>query len=404
MTKPAKLPLAISFASNSPSSPTGYGVQAELLITKMLEHDVAVAALSNWGREGNIGDVQIRGKRIKEYPKGYRMYSEDVIPIWHKNWEQQHPNRKSAIVTLYDVWVYNSLSFQGVYPDGNEPPIVSWVPLDHISLPPAVGQFLKRPNVIPITMAPHGQRQLEQAGISSTYIPHAIDTKLYKPTDTIQGAPARRWLGFKDSDFVVGIVAANKAAGELHRKAFAENLLAFSVFAKDKPGVKLYIHAETSRAFGGFHLPTLMQAIGIKPEQVVLPEPFLFRVGYPTADMAGVYSSFDVMLAASYGEGFGVCGLEAQACGTRIITSDFAATADLYSEDSWAVTGQAFWHESQSAFFAVPSIEQLVAKLEEAYAADRGVSAKSVEFAQEFDIERVWKEKWLPFWSDFVNK
>lgn len=404
MTKPADLPLALSFVSNSPGSPTGYGVQAELLISKLLKHNARVAVQSNWGREGNIGDVEVAGKRIREYPKGFRMYSEDVIPLWHKHWTNENPKLKGAIFTLYDVWVYNPITFQGLYPEGNEPPIISWVPLDHLSLPPAVGQFLQRPNVIPITMAPHGQRQLEAAGIKSTYIPHAINTKLYKPTDQIQKTPARRWLGFKDSDYVVGIVAANKAAGELHRKAFAENLLAFSIFAKNKPGVKLYIHAEPSRVFGGFHLPTLLQALGITPEQVVLPEPFLFRIGYPTEDMAGVYSSLDVLMAASYGEGFGVCGIEAQACGTRVITSDFAATADLYSEDSWAVKGQAFWHESQAAFFAVPSVEQLVEKLELAYQAERGPSAKAVEFASQFDLDKVWANKWLPFWSDFVSK
>lgn len=404
MTKPAQLPLALSYVSNSPNSPTGYGVQSDLLISKLLKHGAQVAVQSNWGREGNIGDVEINGKRVREYPKGHRLYSEDVIPIWHRHWTDEHPGLRDAIFTLYDVWVYNPLTFQGVYPEGKEPPIISWVPLDHISLPPAVAQFLKRPNVTPITMAPHGQRQLEAAGIQSTYIPHAIDSKLYKPTDTIQGAPARRWLGFKDTDYVVGIVAANKAAGELHRKAFAENLLAFSIFAKDKPGVKLYIHAEPSRAFGGFHLPTLMQALGIKPEQVVLPEPFLFRIGYPTQDMAGVYTALDVMLATSYGEGFGVCGLEAQAVGTRVITSHFAATADLYSEDSWGVPGQAFWHESQAAFFAIPSVEQIVEKLELAYQVGRGRSEKSIEFASQFDIDRVWAEKWLPFWSDFVSK
>lgn len=404
MAKPANLPLALSFVSNSPGSPTGYGVQAELLISKLLEHNARVAVQSNWGREGNIGEVPVGRHRIREYPKGFRMYSEDVIPLWHRHWVDENPGIKQAIFTLYDVWVYNPLTFEGVYPQGQEPPIISWVPLDHISLPPAVAQFLKRPNVIPVTMAPHGQRQLEAAGIASTYIPHAIDTKIYKPTETIQGTPARRWLGFKDSDFIVGIVAANKAAGELHRKAFAENLLAFSIFAKDKPGVKLYIHAEPSRVFGGFHLPTLMQALGIKPEQVVLPEPFLFRVGYPTEDMAGVYSAMDVMLATSYGEGFGVCGIEAQAAGTRVITSGFAATADLYSEDSWAVSGQAFWHESQAAFFVVPSVEQIVEKLELAYQVGRGRSEKSIEFASQFDIEKVWAEKWLPFWGDFVSK
>lgn len=398
--KPTQINGVISLASNTPGTPTGYGQQGEQFVKRALRHGIKIASMTNYGREGNIGITKIDGQEITEYPRGYNLYSDDVLPVWHRHFAEQYPDLKNAIMTLYDVWVYNQLHFGGVYPNGEEPPIIAWVPLDHVTLPPAVAQFLKRPNVLPVTMAPHGKRQLDGAGISNVYIPHAIETSIYRPTPTVLGVNNRTYLNVKQNDFVVGMVAANKAAGELHRKAYSENLLAFSLFAKDKPGVKLYIHAEPTRVFGGFHLPTLLQSLGIEPDRVVFPDPLQFRLGYATQDMAGIYSAMNVLLATSYGEGFGVPNVEAQACGVRIITSDFAATADLASPDSWKVDGQPLWHESQAAFFKVPAVPEIVRSLEEAYETARTPSEEAVKFAAQFDADKVWRENWLPFLTD----
>jgi len=109
-----------------------------------------------------------------------------VIPVWYEDFASKHPDLKTVLFTLYDVWVYNKMQFDG--------PIVSWVPLDHITPPPAVMQFLGKENVRPITMSPFGQEQLEAVGIPSTYIPHGIDTKIYKPTPDIDGVATREFM------------------------------------------------------------------------------------------------------------------------------------------------------------------------------------------------------------------
>jgi glycosyltransferase involved in cell wall biosynthesis len=105
----------------------------------------------------------------------------------------------------------------------------------------------------------------------------------------------------------------------------------------------------------------------------------------------------DVLLHASYGEGFGVPAIEAAACGTRVIGSNWAATPELLGEDSWLVEGQPFWDEAQSSFFQIPLIPSLVMALEQAYAAPRGVSTASVEFAKQFEVETVYEQYWKPF-------
>jgi glycosyltransferase involved in cell wall biosynthesis len=142
-----------------------------------------------------------------------------------------------------------------------------------------------------------------------------------------------------------------------------------------------------------------MKAVGLPIDAVLFPDPVKLRYGYSSEEMAGIYTSLDVLLHASYGEGFGVPAIEAAACGTRIIGSNWAATPDLVSDDSWLVEGQPFWDEAQNSFFMIPLIPSLVNALKEA-SANRGHSEESVKFAAQFDADTVWREYWQPFLKD----
>jgi glycosyltransferase involved in cell wall biosynthesis len=384
---------ALSIASNSPGSPTGYGVQGLLLAERLKRDGYDVAALSNFGLEGNISTLETKHGPIAHYPRGYTLYSGDVLETHHKHFlaGREIPN---AILTLYDAWVYLDV------PALEELKFWSWTPVDHLSVPPKVAAWAKRPNVKTIAMSPFGQRQFEAIGVDSTYIPHAVDTSVYKPTDNIQGYSLKQYMGVGEDDFIVGMVSANKANGSLHRKAYAEAFLSFAMFRQKHPNAYLYVHAEPSRVFGGFHLATLMKAVGLPQDAVLFPDPHKLRYGYSSEEMAGLYSAMDVLLHASYGEGFGVPAIEAQAAGTRVIGSNWAATPELLGEDSWLVDGQPFWDEAQSTFFQIPLIPSLVTALEQAYAAPRGVSTASVEFSKQFEVETVYEQYWKPFLAE----
>ncbi len=384
---------AISIASNSPGSPTGYGVQGLLLAERLKRDGYDVAALSNFGLEGNISTLETKYGPIAHYPRGYTLYSGDVLETHHKHFlaGREIPN---AILTLYDAWVYLDV------PQLEDLKFWSWTPVDHLSIPPKVAAWAKRPNVKTIAMSPFGQKQFQAIGVDSTYIPHAVDTSVYKPTDTIEGYALKQYMGVKEDDFIVGMVSANKANGSLHRKAYAEAFLSFAMFRQKHPNAYLYVHAEPSRVFGGFHLATLMKAVGLPEDAVLFPDPHKLRYGYTSKEMAGLYSAMDVLLHASYGEGFGVPAIEAQACGTRVIGSNWAATPDLLGEDSWLVDGQPFWDEAQSSFFQIPLVPSLVSALEQAYNAPRGVSTASIDFAKQFEVEAVYEQYWKPFLAE----
>jgi glycosyltransferase involved in cell wall biosynthesis len=349
-----------------------------------------VAALSNYGLEGNNSTLQTPYGEIPHYARGMEAYSNDVAPMHHSHWMQQHPGAKDLFISLYDVWVLKGAAWDKM----NN--IASWTPLDHVTMPPRVEAWLRKKNVTPIAMSPFGQKQMTDKGIECLYIPHAIDTKVMKPTYEINGTPTREYLGFHENDFVVGMVAANKASGMVHRKAFSENLVAFSVFQKSHPDAKLYLHTDPLGSAGGWNLLRLCEAVGIPESAVRFPNLVDYKYGIAPEVLAAFMTTMDVMLATSYGEGFGVPQVEAQSCGTRVVGSGWAASPELLSNDSFLVEGQLTWDSGQDAWWMIPLVSSIVGALEAAYVAPRGLSQASIDFAADFDVDVVWDKYWIP--------
>lgn len=395
MTKHEQFEGVLSFVSNSPYSATGYGTQAGYLVDRFARHGLRTAVQSNYGLEGRFDWIDTPHGKVKHYPKGFKPYSDDVISLWHDDWKKQNPGLKSALMTLYDVWVYDQIKF--------DDPIFAYVPIDHVTMPPLVQKFLMRENVTPVTMSEHGQRMLEQRDIKSVYAPHSVDTSVFLPTHDIGGVPTREFMGVKDDQFLVSIFAANKSNGILHRKALVEQIMAFSIFKQTHKDAVLYLHMESSKVFGGFNIPVITQALGLTDKDVIIANSTQLRVGYSQEHLAALYTASDVVLNATMGEGFGVCSIEAQACGTRLITSNWTASQDLAGPDSFLVDGQPFWDEPQAAFYQLPLIPSIANSLELAYKEPRGVSLQSVKFAKQFDTEKVWTKYWMPILRDFYG-
>jgi glycosyltransferase involved in cell wall biosynthesis len=396
MSKPTQLTGVVSAYSNSYGEPTGYGEQIKIVIDRLKKSGVDVAMLSNYGLEGNINSIETAHGKIPHYPRGLETYSTDVAPLHHNHFKSQHKGKRDLFFGLYDCWVipqnkgWDSL------------PIAWYVPLDHATMPPKVEAFLRRKNVTPIAMSPFGVEQMKAKGIDCEYAPHSIDTKIFKPTYKIQGQDVRDYMG-TEGKFVVGIVAANKASGMIHRKAFSETLLAFSIFQKTHPDAVLYIHTDPLGQAGGWNLIKMMQALDIPKEAVCFP-PFLdYKYGIPQTDLAALYTGMDVLLAQSYGGGFEVPIIEAQACGTRVIGTSWTAPKDLVAEDGWLTTGVPFWDAGQDAFWQMPAIPSIVEALEQAYNAPRERSQVAIDFAADFDSDVVWEKHWLPIFKKLLK-
>jgi glycosyltransferase involved in cell wall biosynthesis len=381
--------LAAVWCSNAPFAATGYSTQTAQVTRRMRTDGHSVAIAANYGLEG----AGVDWEGVWVYPRGLAPYSEDMIRAYSQDWAARHTGKHPVVFTLYDVWVYNQ------NPALREiPRIYSWVPIDHQPCPPSVLEWCMRDNVTPIAMSKFGVEMLNSEGVECEYAPHAIED-VFQPTSSIHtpnGAlRPRDMIGVNEDAFVVMMNSANKGHAPI-RKAFGEAFLAFSIFASKHPDAVLYMHCEERTGMGGIDLPALAKACSIKPEQIRFVNQFAYRQTIPESTLAALYTTADVLLQPSRGEGFGIPAIEAQACGTRIIVSAWTAQPELAGPDSWTVGGQPEWDPMQGSWFFCPNVAEIVDALEKAYAAPRTLSAASIEFANEYKADKVYAEHWRP--------
>jgi len=387
----------ISWYSNSLNQPTGYGTQSKQVIQRLVKDGHKVAMMSNYGGEGVNSLIETGSGLIPHYSRGMTQYSTDVMPLHHAHWKAENADLPAWMITLYDVWVIDNPALDSI-------PIASWVPIDHEPAPHKVMDWLKKPNVTPIAMSKFGKAMIEQAGVESEYIPHAIDTNIFKPTEMLpEGISGRQFVG-GDDKFVVGMNFANKAGGFIHRKAVAENFLAFAIFARKHDDVMLYLHTEPYGKQSGFMLLNILEACGVPSSKVMMVDPVAYSYGISQETLAAIYSAWDVGLFCSYGEGFGIGQIEAQSCGVPIVTSNFAASAELAGPDSFLVNGQPFWDAGQSTWFNIPNVQAIADSLEQAYQRGRREFPDTIAFAREYDADKVYKESWRPLIKKLSEK
>ena len=106
----------------------------------------------------------------------------------------------------------------------------------------------------------------------------------------------------------MGIVAANNGTKVYDRKGFGDMAHAMSLFMHSHPDAYLYVHS-LPRTFDGGELDILFQYKGIPRDRLRWVDPYDYKKqNISDDDMALRYSSFDVLLATSRGEGFGLAG------------------------------------------------------------------------------------------------
>lgn len=338
--------LRILAASDAPWSNSGYANQIKQFAPKLaaLGHDVAL--LATFGLHGAVREWE--GLRV--YPGGADSFANDVIGHYARDWQAD------IVITLKDSFVFRPEAFQGL----------RWcpmVPVDHEPLPAAIANVV-RASYRPIAYAPNGFRELRKAGFDPLYCPHSYDPAVYRPESKEE---ARKFLGLPDDLFIVGTVAVNRG-GIPSRKAWPQNLEAFALFARDKPSARYFIHTDLAAdGFeGGVNIQALAGQLGCANKIIFCDQEKYRRGGFPEEYLLAFYNSIDVLNAVSLGEGFGIPALEAQACGTPVILSDFAAHRDLCF-GGWKVGEGLRFYDGQGAWTFIPKPEAIAENLERAY-------------------------------------
>ena len=180
-----------------------------------------------------------------------------------------------------------------------------------------------------VAMSRYGQIGLKKDfDADTTYIPHGVDTNLFKPILNPQ-------YGEKPCPkaFIVGCVARNQ-----HRKNIPRLVKGFAQFVKKNnlspDQAKLILHMDWNDAMG-WKLPHFAQNYGIE-EYLMPPLMGTLDAGQAVSekDMAQLYNCMDVFVLPTAGEGFGIATLEAMSCGVPICATNYTTSWELIkSED-----------------------------------------------------------------------
>lgn len=127
--------------------------------------------------------------------------------------------------------------------------------------------------------------------------------------------------GLDEGDFVVGTLARNQL-----RKNFDRNIKAFSIFAKDKPNAKLWIHAAPIDL--GYNLVQLAYFFGVQ-DKVIFSIRATTRNGLSEEDMNRVINMWDVHFLPTQGEGFGIPILETMSAGVPQAVTDYTSHVEF---------------------------------------------------------------------------
>ena len=407
--------MKVLWVSNAPWSHSGYGNQTRQVGLRLAAagHEVEFSA-----NDGTRGDVTWKGMLVRGC--GADRYSRDTVR------EDLERSGADWAIALYDAWVYTDRMAD---PFAGLSNVAGWVPVDHYPCPPMLIPWLR--NHVAIAMSRYGFDRLSEASdmlraqegkrFPVRYAPHAVEP-IFHPTDAgdLFGGPTfRQTIGVPDDAYLVGIVAANTGTAVYDRKGFGDMIAAASVFLSQRPDAYLYLHT-LQLGHEAIPLMVLLNTKGIDQARVRWADQYLLKKSaISDPQMAAIYTSFDVLLATSRGEGFGLPVLEAQACGTPVIASNWTAQTELVADHAWdpqrmgpekhpsgwLVDVDPDYDARQAADFGKPRIGGIISALEDAYGhrGDQVMRAAAIDKASGWAADAVFDAYWRPLLADMAG-
>lgn len=369
--------LKIVWHSNSPTTNSGYGKQTALFVPRIASLGYEIAAIAS---PYSFGGSPITWNDIPILGTARDIAGNDVILRNHEYF------KADLTITLADPF-----GLLKAAPGLSQINLASWFPVD--ADPAGYGDvaFLRESGAVPIAMSLFGKHVLENEGAEPLLVPHGFDPGIYHPgprtyRDTLPGVT--------DDTFVIGLLAMNR---DPNRKGFFEQFAAFSRFHARHPDSFLAVHSSPGGK-PGLNLHGMACQLGISTA-VGFPDGYSYDLGLITEEaMAAWYNGLDILSLCSYGEGFGLPLIEAQACGVPVITTDASAMTELCGA-GFLVSGTPFWSDGHTSMWTRPDISDIDMAYEAAYNAWRDGTLPrqpAADFAAQFAADRVFEDFWVP--------
>lgn len=370
--------MKIVWHSNSPTTNSGYGKMTALFVPRIaaLGHEIAAIASPY-----SFGGSPIEWDGIPILGTARDIAGNDTILKNHEYFGAD------LTITLADPF-----GLLRAAKELSQINLASWFPVDCAPLGYGDCAFLRDSGTVPIAMSLFGKRVLENEGAEPLLVPHGVDLGVYKPGDP--RAYRDTLPGVTDETFVIGLCAMNR---DPNRKGFFEQFAAFSRFRARHPDSFLAVHSSPGGGMG-LNLHGMACQLGIA-DAVGFPDAYSYDLGLITEEqMAAWYSGLDVLSLCSYGEGFGLPLIEAQACGVPVITTDAASMTELCGA-GFLVSGTPFWTDGHTSMWTRPDISDIDQAYEAAWQArqeDALPRKPAVDFAAQFGADKVFGDFWVP--------
>lgn len=384
--------MRILYYSSSPECTTGYGNVAREVIRRLKEagHFVRVGT-KHWMTEfRTMGD-------------GTEIFEGTDIGIINQMVEQEGFD---WLISYFDIWLL----------DGKRRfPKDKWlaiVPIDTELVQQGILRVAADAGML-AACARHGERELRAAGLEPWYMPLGVRCDHFYPKS--EGRSAwRAEFGLTDENFVVGSVGLNYGDD---RKGFIPLMRAFKSLHERHPGARLYLHTlanERRQASNALPYFDIAQDMGIG-DWLIWSNQLATQLGrIDTEWLTDSYCGIDVFCLPTKGEGFGLPIIEAQACGTPVVTTATTTGPELTSPSGgWLIPtteddlrwlpGGGWRHEVRPA--------AILARLEEAWEAWSGGNGdwderktKARTFAERYSWDAVWPTYWEPVIAEMERR
>ena len=277
--------------------------------------------------------------------------------------------------------------------------VAHWFPVDTSPMGEADVTVLREGGGIPVAMSRFGERVIRGEGGDPLYVPHGVDTRLFCPGD---GTAYRESAEIGPETFVAGVLGMNR---DPVRKGFFEQMLAFAKFHARHPDSVLTMHT-ANVASPGLNLAGMAARLGIT-DAVRFPDTYSYQMALITREQqVSWYRGLDVLSNCSYGEGFGLAAIEAQACGVPVVLTNGSTGPELCGA-GWLVSGSPFWSQGHGAMWTRPDVTDIEAAYEAAWQArENGTmpNAAAREFALTYDADLVAAQYWKPVLAELEQR
>jgi glycosyltransferase involved in cell wall biosynthesis len=319
--------MRILMLGDSPLIHTGFGVVGRVAYDALLAEGHELIVLGGQDKR-DPADIKVPGNvlYIPMHPK----FNQSDLLGWAmapKVIEEYQPDAINIVgdCAMTATWLLHS--------EINSRPIHAYMPVEGAPLNKIwTRSFLEYEKTLTITTCTHyGVEVLRQSGIDAGFAYHGVENLDFYPMTIDQRQDIRYRVNWTDR-FVVMCVAQN-----VRRKQWPRLMEAIRLLKKRYPNILLYAHTVPFNNYwlDGHDLTQVAENMGIIDNIIFNPAHTRHNASIPvngdgkTPGLAELYNAADCFVLPSQVEGFGLPLAEAMASGLPVITTNYAAQAEV---------------------------------------------------------------------------